>query len=135
MMAALGFVITLSVMNVDALIVKHNVLRAERGRHFNVTHLAMLSTDAVPALVEEFQDATLSTEVHEGVGAALLCYYHSPTNQKPDHWQSYNYSQWRAMRELESVYSQLSEYRPMGKKWADSVRTPSEEVYLCFERW
>jgi hypothetical protein len=132
-LASIGFAVSLSILNVDALIVKHNVLRAVQGKHFNVTHLATLSTDAVPALMEEFQDPTLPAEVHEGIGAALLCHYYAPANELPPTWQSYNVSRWRAHQVLKEAYTQLEGYRTIGNKWDMRVRTPGSKDYLCQE--
>jgi len=131
--ASMGFAITLCLFNVDATIVKHNVLRAEQGKHFNVTHLAMLSTDAVPALVEEFQDESIPTEIHEGIGAALLCHYFSSWNKLPENWQSYNYSHLRAYNALNEVEAALDAYKSIKSGRHLQVRTPGGEVYLCDE--
>ncbi len=133
LLASLGFAASLSLLNVDALIVRHNVLRAVLGRHFNVTHLAMLSSDAVPALVDEFQDQTLPPLIHEGIGAALLCHSYSLEDSLPADWRSSNLSLSRADGLLEQVLPQLVEYRRIGKGGASRVRTRGGEEYLCSE--
>jgi hypothetical protein len=130
---SIGFAISLSIFNIDATIVEHNVERAVQGSYFNVTHLAMLSTDAVPSLVEEFQDASIPTEIHEGIGAALLCHFLSPSNELPENWQSFNFSQWRAYRALDEVEGDLNDYHPTGKGRDLRVRAPSNYLYLCDE--
>ena len=56
LLASFGFAATLSLVNVDASIVTYNVFRTTQEKHFNVNHLTSLSTDAVPALVDEFLD-------------------------------------------------------------------------------
>jgi len=131
--AVLGFGMTLSLFNVDALIVRHNVLRAAQGSHFNVTHLAILSTDAVPALAQAFLDNSLSTEVHEGIGAALLCHQIKLERKLPKSWQSFTLSYWQANRAIQEVNHQWIDYRMLGKKYAEKVRTPGNFVYLCNE--
>jgi len=130
-LASLGFAVSLSLVNVDAAIVRQNVLRATQGRHFNASYLASLSSDEVPALVEEFMDASLPTPTHEGVGAALLCYLHSASNsnQSTRDWRSWDYSLWAASRELEQAQTQLHEYRVYDVKWPVRVRTPGNVVY------
>lgn len=133
-LASFGFAVSLSVFNVDASIVHHNVLRAVQGKHFNVTHLAMLSTDAVPALAEEFEDISLPTTVHEGIGAALFCHaYAEPIGWHYYGWQSFHLSEWRAHKALEAVQAQLEAYSPIGSGWTIRVRTPGNIQYLCYE--
>ena len=51
LLAALGFALTITVLNVDGFIVRQNVGRALRGQGLDVPHLASLSTDSVPPLV------------------------------------------------------------------------------------
>ena len=60
-LASMGFAVTLTLVNVDAATVKHNVFRAWHGKNLNTPHLASLSTDAVPALAEEFLSPSLPT--------------------------------------------------------------------------
>jgi hypothetical protein len=131
--ASMGFAVSLSLFNVDATIVKHNVFRATQGKHFNVTHLAMLSTDAVPALVEEFQDETIPTEIHEGIGAALLCHYLDSPDGLPEHWQSFNVSRWNSYEALDEVEAELDAYWATGDKHKLVVHTPVNKRYKCEE--
>lgn len=51
LVAAIGFVITLDILNPDAFIVRQNVARYERGEELDVDYLGTLSEDAVPLLV------------------------------------------------------------------------------------
>lgn len=131
--ASIGFAVSLSLFNVDATIVEHNVLRATQGKHFNVTHLAMLSTDAIPALVEEFQDEAIPTEIHEGIGAALLCHYLESPDGLPEHWQSFNVSRWNAYKALDEVEAELNAYKAVDADWILRVRTPGGVLHSCEE--
>jgi hypothetical protein len=129
--ASIGFAISLSLFNIDASIVKHNVDQAVQGKHFNVTHLAMLSSDAVPALVDEFQDTSIPKEIHEGIGAALLCHFLSLENELLENWQSFNFSRWKAYRALDEVEVELNDYWATGDKNKPVVHTPVNKRYLC----
>ena len=93
LLASFGFAATLSLMNVDASIVTYNVFRTTQDKHFNVNHLTSLSTDAVPALVDEFLDASLPTQLTREIGAALVCYLHSRPIEKASNmdWRSLTY--------------------------------------------
>jgi hypothetical protein len=132
-LASLGFAISLSLFNVDASIVQHNVLRAAQGKHFNPSYLATLSTDAVPALVDEFSDLSLSTVVHEGIGAALICqrYSDAVTGASSNDWRTFNLSLWRAKKALGQVQDQLEGYRVKKNRIPVRVQTPGNVLYQC----
>lgn len=89
-LASLGFAISLTSVNVDSAIVKRNIFRVSQGKNLNVGHLASLSNDAVPALVEAYQSQNLSDTTREGIGAILLCYINSDEFEKSVDWRSFN---------------------------------------------
>ena len=142
-LASLGFGISLNLFNVDAAIVHHNVLRASQGLHFNAPYLGSLSNDAVPALAQEFADPALSPAVHEGIGAALLCWSVSRPPHSADlaedqgaadsgaEWRSFNLSRWQAGQALEALQPDLAAYRVNLKKSPIRVRTPGNVLYEC----
>ncbi len=133
-LALLGFAVSLSLFNVDASIVRHNVLRPAQGQHFNVNHLSSLSPDAVPTLAEEFQNPTLSKTTRQGIGAALVCYLYQfdLVENGARAWQSFNLSYWQANKALDQVEPQLQKYVIIGE-YPKSVRTPDGELYECAE--
>ncbi len=134
LLASFGFGVSLCVFNVDRTIVIHNVIRATQGKQFNIAHLASLSPDAVPALKEKFLDASLPNNIHEGIGAALLCYIN--LNQRSEvasgDWRSFNFSRWQADWAIYILSNQWQAYHVSGsntrRPW---VRTPSKVVYEC----
>lgn len=132
--AAMGFALSLTVFNVDNSIAQHNILRASQGKHFNPSYLASLSLDAVPALAEGYQDLSLPTSVHEGIGAALLCQQHFAqlNNTDLDDWQSFDFSRWTAKRILDDLDDELSGYK-IKKSYPVQVRTPSNSLYDCVD--
>jgi hypothetical protein len=132
-LAAVGFAVTLTLFNVDAAIVKLNVYRSWHGRNLNVPHLASLSTDAIPALAEEFKSKSIPTSTHEGVGAILACYKYfekAPHISEYD-WRSFNYSSWKAHAVLEEIRPGLAGYVIRYKKYPVRVRTPNGVLYPC----
>ncbi len=135
LLAALGFAVSLSLINVDASIVSHNVQRATQGKYFNVTHLASLSSDAVPVLVDEFKNQPLPAPIHEGIGAALTCFYASGPglNDPETDWRSLNVSRWQANQALEEVHPALRDYWVKGSGHSMSVVTPGNVEYACHE--
>jgi hypothetical protein len=82
-LAALGFVISLNVLNVDAFIVRQNIQREIRsttdeqfaqGRaDLDVQYFLDLSDDAIPPLVSAYYSKSLPAPVKEKVAAALTC--------------------------------------------------------------
>jgi hypothetical protein len=133
LLASFGFAASISVLNVDASIVNHNVYRTIEGKYINVNYLTTLSTDAVPALVNGFLDPSLPVPTHEGVGAALLCYLHSDfyENYSTPDWRSYNYSRWEAYNWLDQVRVLLQDYKVNESTFPTQVETPNHEVYVC----
>jgi hypothetical protein len=131
--ASVGFAVSLALFNVDAAIVRHNVYRAWHGRNLNVAHLASLSTDAIPALADEFLHTDLPPFTHEGVGAILACYRYSEYRPhiSEDDWRSFNFSKWQAHIALDKVRPDLAGYIIRYKKWPVQVRTPSGYLYDC----
>jgi hypothetical protein len=132
-LASLGFAVSLTLVNVDASIVKHNVLRASQGRYLNVSYLASLSTDAVPTLAEAYLSPSIPLSVREGIGASLLCHLYSDsmTGDQSEDWRSINLSRWRAKKALEGVQAQLQAYKVNETRVTVKVRTPSNVLYLC----
>jgi len=140
--AALGFVISLGILNVDGFIVRQNVNRAVAGfdlkvnqtgrADFDASYLSELSLDSVPSLAEVFQTQPLSAPVKEGVGAALKCYAVNLAEEGDRPWQSFHFSRWTAERVLRSLESDLKEYRlDEERDWANTVIAPSGEEYHC----
>ena len=137
-LASLGFVLNLGLMNVDGFIVRENVDRAVQGEEFDVAYLASLSSDAVPALASAYQTQPLTASVKEGVGAALTCYdaeYQQNSDLLP--WQAFHLSHAKATRILNSMESDLEEYRidDDDDDWNYLVTTPSGDEYNCYTYW
>jgi len=134
--ASLGFVLSLGIMNVDGFIVQQNVDRAVQGEEFDVSYLADLSSDAVPELAEAYLTQSLPAPVKEGVGAALACYSADhDRNNDPLPWQSFHLSQANAARTLVPLESDLEPYQINDEDWNYSVITPSGEEYHCYSFW
>jgi hypothetical protein len=131
LLASLGFAISLSVMNVDAAIAKHNIWRATQGEHFNVHYLASLTTDAVPAVVDEFINTPMSISTREGVGAAVVCYTYRLSKIPNKDWRYFSLTRWRADKVLEDAQADLAGYHLNDGRTPVRVRTPSGDYYEC----
>ena len=142
-LASLGFVISLNVLNVDAFIVKQNVQRELRGNvekhltqggrvELDAQYFLDLSDDAVPALAEAFQNASLPETVREKVGAALFCMH----NQRSDEslpWQGFHVSRYRADQIFTALKTDLNAYHIVDENWPVTIATPSGEEFSCYQ--
>jgi hypothetical protein len=135
-LASIGFAFSLTLLNVDDATVRYNIPRVLQGKNLNVTHLASLSPDAIPALVEAFHSSEYFETMHECIGAILACYLYServPLVMDMD-WRSFNLSRWRAHQAIREVRIELVGYRFRGNKWSvQTVRTPNNKLYNCTE--
>ena len=134
MLASLGFVLSLGIMNVDGFIVRQNVGRAVQGEELDVSYLADISTDAIPVLATVYRTQPLPAPVKEGVGAALVC-YSVKYNKEPLPWQSFHLDRWWVGKILVSLEADLQ-----GFEWENSDRgyrviTPSGQEFYCSSYW
>lgn len=70
---AVGFGVTLNVINVDDFIVRENVQRAQAGAELDTAYLVSLSKDAIPTLVSGFNNPSLPRSLRDELGATLAC--------------------------------------------------------------
>lgn len=135
-LASLGFAASLCVMNVDAFIVRQNVNRALAGEAFDAAYLMNLSGDAIPALAAAYRTQPLPASVEEGVGAALACYAANRRLQGDTvSWRSFHLARWRADRLLESLNTDLREYKIERDIWLSQIIAPSGQQYDCGLIW
>lgn len=134
-LASVGFAVSLTFVNIDAAIVKHNIPRTLHGKNLNVGHLASLSLDAVPSLTEAFYSNSYPQSIHEGIGAILTCYlyYDSKPGAYDNDWRSFNFSRWQAHIALDEVEPSLQSYSILDDDYPLQIRTPGNELYECRE--
>jgi hypothetical protein len=131
LLAVLGFVFTLSALNVDGLIVRQNVNRSVHGESLDVAYLVSLSTDAIPALVDIFESPNYPTTTREAVGAVLACSQRLHPPRSNLGWRSFTVTRWLAANAINRVRQELSDYRLAGSQVAPDIITPSQVVYNC----
>ena len=97
LLASIGFVATLNILNVDGFIITQNINRARAGESLDIPYLASLSTDAVPALRDEFVAALNGggnqQDIADNIGGAWAC--HAALHQDYDYkrpWQGFHFS-------------------------------------------
>ena len=139
--AALGFVISLSSLNVDSFIVNKNVQREIRsvadkafaqGREdLDVNYFLGLSDDAIPPLVNALHSKSLPGPIKEKIGAALTCIRYSRLAESRLPWQSFHFSRFMADRALAEVKQELDTYDLVETDM--KVKTPSGEEFSCWQ--
>ncbi|HSG42225.1 MAG TPA: DUF4173 domain-containing protein [Anaerolineales bacterium] len=142
-LASLGFVISLSVLNVDGFIVKQNIQREIEGlANDNLTqgrvvldnqYFLDLSDDAVPALIDGFTNKSLPVDVREKIGAALFCKRFDRSNARERPWQSFHLSRLLADNALDKIGQSLDEYTMTSTNRPVEVETPSGETFSCWQ--
>lgn len=143
-LASLGFVVSLSLLNVDGFIVRQNVQRELRGVtdttltqggrvELDAQYFLDLSDDAVPALVDAFTNESLPSVVHDKVGAALVCKRHDRLGESRLPWQSFHLSRWNADLAFEKVNDDLDAYKIIDTDWPIKVETPGGEEFSCWQ--
>jgi hypothetical protein len=128
-----GFSVTLNLLSVDRFIAQKNINRSVQGEVLDTSYLSTLSSDAIPALVSNFSSDKLPPEIHEGIGAAQVCYQQSikKISESEKYWQSFHLSDWIAERDLSKVNQYLKGYRVIDNDWPIIVISPDGSEYPC----
>jgi hypothetical protein len=145
-LAALGFVISLSLLNVDAFIVRQNVQREIRsttdqtfakGRaDLDTQYFLDLSEDAIPPLVSAFHSKSTPVSVKEKIGVALACkQYERGQDTQTYSWQSFHFSRWNADTGFKEVKKELDAYKIIDKNWPFQVKTPGGQESPCYQNY
>jgi hypothetical protein len=144
--AALGFVLSLNLINVDGFIVRQNIGRALRGESLDIATLASLSEDAVPVLAKLYNEE--ENGLGEEIAAALAChaelnreYDYDPRPDKTYAWQSFHISRFRAQQVWDDLSSADSEgnfeifYDDEDHYRSDSYALVDGEKVYCYASW
>jgi len=141
-LASLGFVVSLSLLNVDGFIVRQNVNRElsgvsdetfTQGRpSLDAKYFLDLSDDSVPALAGAFTNESLPESVREKIGAALTCkQYDRDQGAQTRPWQAFHLSRYRADIVFDKLKGELDAYKVLDKDWPVQVETPSGSEFSC----
>jgi hypothetical protein len=133
LLACLGFAVSLTLINVDGFIVRQNVQRAVEGHELDVAYFASLSSDSIPVLVEKFKDSSLSNDIHEQVGASLVCISDNNTKaSSPADWRGFNFSISNGQKLLSSIEQDLKGYQINHTDYQTTVTTPDGKQMDCW---
>jgi hypothetical protein len=138
LLAAIGFVITLNVINIDGLITRQNVGRALAGEELDTWHLQSLSTDATPALIQALQDPHLNETDRNDLAAILACQLILKVNENDKPWQAYHWSDarsWQLLQEHKTNFSGAQVYQNEHDSWWVLVNGEERSCYYDWYRY
>ena len=131
----MGFTVSLNFLNVDAFIAHQNIRFAVNGKDLDTTYLSSLSNDAVPTLVKNYSTMNLTLETQKNIEAALVCHDMNLKARSPDlqNWQSFHFSNWKAVRELDKVKEQVEKYHVQddNETWPIEMISPGGLEFTC----
>jgi hypothetical protein len=128
-LGTLGFVVTLSLLNVDAFIVQQNVKRFALTEEIDLDYLKYLTDDAVPGLVQFTR--TAPEGVREELLASLACRRAMQGDRLADlDWPSWHPSHARAMTLLDGLEG-IDAYTVEFEDWSWMVSGPGVEKDYC----
>ena len=132
-LVAIGFVISLNLINVDGWIVDQNVRHAllvnfheeedNKERNLDASYLYSLSSDATPAMVLAQQNQALPEVARNELAAVLACQSVSLAEIREDKgWQSYHFADeraWRFLSEHRDDFRSARVYNQDGSWWVE----------------
>ncbi len=113
-LAVLGFVFTLNVLNVDGFITRMNFKRAAQEEELDTDYLATLSNDAVPHLIR-FADSPWATLDQQAEIKSSLACREALLRDRPTSWHGFLWSRYRAKQVLKDHREMWEAYRPFQK--------------------
>jgi hypothetical protein len=133
LLALMGFTVSLNLLNVDGFIARQNINRAVQGKELDVSYLSTLTSDAVPTMVKAYSSSNLPLKIKDEVGAAIVCYEESKETDASQiqSWQSFHFSDWHEVRELDTVQESLKNYQIQDDVWPVIVIGPNGTEYSC----
>ena len=131
LLASVGFVLTLALINVDGSIVKQNVARTSQGQSLDVPYLASLSSDSLPALVQAFQSPSLPSAARQAVGAVLVCRRFTDPGQPDADWRSFTLARYLGDLALKTVQPGLKQYKLQKDDSPVTVTSPAGKKFNC----
>ncbi len=132
--AALGFVATLSLMNVDGFIAQRNLARFERTGDLDVAYLAQLSPDALPATAEWMRRAGVTAPAE--LTAQVACQAGILGAEMIDgSWQSLHVGRQRAWNALAAIGDELQGHQVWMEGTAWYVADAKGEESPCLGMW
>jgi len=113
-LAVLGFVFTLNVLNVDGFITRENFKRAAQEAQLDTEYLATLSNDAVPLLIRFADSPRATPEQQVEIQSSLAC-RRAVLRDQPTSWHGFLWSRYWAKRSLDHNREIWQQYTTLQK--------------------
>lgn len=111
LLVGIGYLLTLNLMNVDHYIAERNINRYHEGRALDLTFLATLSLDALPAILPLHESLADQPDAQEWTGQWLAGELYRLERARADHTVfSFNLAQEHAWGTLNTIRDQLPDY-------------------------
>lgn len=128
---AVGFALSLGVLNVDGFIVQQNFAHREQIGELDVDYLITLSNDAVPGLASRVDQ--VEGEPRQKLLADLLCRREEIEGRRQGSgWPAARWTEVAAARALQSLEPQFEPYELMQENSLTTVVRPDGEAQLCW---
>ena len=132
--AGLGFVATLSIVNVDGFVAEQNLERFEETGDLDIAYIGQLTPDATPAIAGWFAQAGLAMPPE--LIAQLACEAGIINSEMRNRsWQSFHFGRQRASNALTSLSGDLSGHQVWMEDATWYVAAPNGEENPCFGVW
>ena len=114
-LAVIGYVVTLNLMDVDRYIAERNIARYHDGQELDIAFLNILSPDAVPAVLPLWEESAAGSTVNQWAGQWLARQLITLDSEVKDGGQlpfAFNLSRTAAWNALDAVRNRLPAYDP-----------------------
>ena len=109
LVAGFAAIVSINVMNPDALIANTNIDRMQQGKRFDPYYLTTLSADAVPTIVESLPEIGQEPVWQDHSLEQEILYKWS---KKPKDWRTYNLGRYNAYQSVETYTATANEREP-----------------------
>lgn len=135
MLMIVGYTATLGLMNVDGFIARQNVKaivehKAVEGR-LDSQYIFSLSTDAVPAILDAYNDPSIPQSAHDVLGANLACRTFLLDDPMSQPWQSLRFGELNAYHLLQENKADWSQYKVTEDEYGSHTIEVGGETYSC----
>jgi hypothetical protein len=132
--AVAGFVLTMNLVNVDALITRRNIQRLEvEEAALDTYFLHTLSLDAIPVLIEKWDDPALSNLEKEEIAAILACRVFT-LEEQDQKWQSFTLPTYRAQKALSENSDIWEDVELLDDQYRNTYTEVGEKQFYCYSR-
>lgn len=134
--AVAGFVLTMNLVNVDGLITRRNIQRLEVEKAALDTHyLHTLSEDAIPTLIEKWEDPFLSKREKDEIAAVLACRAFTLAEVNHQKWQSFTLPVYRARKALDENSEIWEDIKLWEDKYGITYTKGGVKKFYCYSRY